>query len=74
MNATVNIEDIKSDGIVETTITRSSGKVNKALISRTNLNTKEVEIIVLNDWEEIFFETIEEAVEKYNSITKNEVQ
>lgn len=64
----LEIEDIKKDGIVETSIARSSGKTRKALIVRTDVTTKEVSFVVLNNKEEKILDLIDDAVNYYNSI------
>lgn len=63
----LEIEDIKKDGIVETSIAKSLGKTRKALIVRTNIISKEVCFIVLDNQENTF-DSIDDAVKYYNSI------
>jgi hypothetical protein len=64
----LKIEDIKEDGIIETPIARSLGKVKKSLIVRIDIINKEISFVVSNRDEEKIFDTIEEAVKNYNLV------
>jgi hypothetical protein len=67
-NHDLKIEDIKEDGIIETSIARSLGKVKKSLIVRADIINKEISFVVSSRDEEKIFDTIEKAVEHYNLV------
>ncbi|KAB7891410.1 hypothetical protein [Poseidonibacter ostreae] len=67
----ISIEEItedKKNTTVECVLSRSRGKLNKTLVVETDILTKVVKFIVLDEEEVEIFDNLEDAVNLYNAI------